>query len=181
MAYERRIEITHSLGDAYKHYKKVYKGKLSEKQYKNIAYELNKTISDMIVRESFEYRIPHGLGFLRIKKKKLKFKIENGRIKINRNIIDWKKTWDYWYEKYPGKTREEIKKLKDKKIYFLTNEHSNGEVMTWYWDRRFSRVKNIYSYSFRTVKGGIIDNRYIGRLGLRDWIFSVDKNNEYYY
>ena len=66
MAYKRRIKITHSINDAYKFFKENYNNDLTEREYKNIAYKINKTISDLIVKKSFEYRIPHGLGFLRI-------------------------------------------------------------------------------------------------------------------
>lgn len=181
MAYERRIKVTHSIKDTFKFYKKNYNNPVDAKKYKDIAYDLNKAISDMIIRESFEYRIPHGLGFLRIKKKKLKFKLYNGKIDINKNIIDWKSTWNYWEKIFPGKTRTEIKKIPGKKVFFQTNEHTNGEVMRWYWDKRISRVKNVLSYSFKPVKGGIFDEEYTGRLGLSKWINSIERENEYYY
>lgn len=182
MAYERRIEVTHTLDDAYKFYKQNYpEPHLTKQEYKKIAYLLNKTIANLIITESFEYRIPHGLGFLRIKKKKLKFKFTDGKINANKYIIDWKASWDYWVKKYPGLSRKEIKEIPNKGVYFQTNEHTNGEIMRWYWDKRISRVKNILSYSFRTVKGGVIDNYYMGRLGLSEWINSNDKKNDYYY
>lgn len=180
MAYERRINITHSIADAYKAYKSEG-GTLDKRKYKEIAYKLNKAVSNLVITESFEYRIPYGLGFIRIKKKKLKFKLKNGRIDVNKNIIDWKATWDYWEKQYPGKTREEIKKIPGKKVFFQTNEHTNGEIMRWYWDKRISKVKNVLTYSFRPVKGGIQDGYYTGRLGLSKWINSTEKENEYYY
>lgn len=180
MAYERRIKITHTIDDCYKYYKNEYDGSLNKKEYKTIAYELNKTIADMIIRDSFEYRIPYGLGFIRIKKVKLKFRLYNGKIDINKNIIDWKATWDYWEKQYPGKTRAEIKKIPGKQVFFQDNEHTNGDVMRWYWDKRISRVKNILTYSFKPVKGGE-GEFYTGRLGLSKWINSREKRNEYYY
>lgn len=181
MAYERRIKVTHTIRNSYKFYKKNYENPVSERKYKDIAYDINKVISDLIIRDSFEYRLPYGLGFLRIKKKKQKFKLYNGKIDVNKNIIDWKATWDYWEQLYKGKTREEIKKIPGKKVFFQSNEHTNGEIMRWYWDKRTSRVTNILSYSFKTVKGGIQDGYYTGRLGLNRWINSSERENEYYY
>jgi len=181
MAYERRIKITHSIEDCYKFYKKNYNGKLDKSKYKSIAYKINKAISDLIIRESFEYRIPHGLGYLRIKKTKLLFKLRDGKIDINKNIINWKETWDYWEKIYPNKSRKEIKEFPNKKVFFQTNEHTNGEVMRWYWDKRTSRIKNIFTYSFKPVKGGLQDNCHTGRLGLSNWINSRERKNEYYY
>lgn len=181
MAYERRIKVTDTLNDAYLFYKKNTKDPMSEREFKEIAYGLNKIISDLIITESFEYRIPHGLGFLRIKKGKMKLSIRNGRLDINKNIIDWKETWDYWEEQYPGLSRNEIKKIEGKKVVFQTNDHTNGEVMRWYWDKRTSKTKNISAYMFKPVKGGFIDNKYLGRLGLASWINSDEKENDYYF
>ena len=180
MAHERRIKITHSIINAYRFYKHEG-GSLKEKKYKRIAYEINKAVSNLIITESFEYRIPYGLGFLRIRKKKLKFTLKDGKIDINKNIIDWKKTWNYWCKQYPDKIRNEIKKIPGKGVFFQTNEHTNGEIMRWYWDKRISKVKNVLTYSFRPVKGGIQEGYYTGRLGLSKWINSREKENEYYY
>lgn len=181
MAYERRIKVTHGINDCYKYYRENYPSPLDPKTYKQIAYDINKEISNLIIKESFEYRIPYGLGFLRIKKKKLVFKLYEGKIDVNKNIIDWKTTWEYWVQKFPGKTRMEIKKLPGKKVFFQTNDHTNGEIMRWYWDKRIAKVKNILLYSFKPVKGGISENIYTGRLGLSRWINSREKQNEYYY
>lgn len=180
MAYERKVKITSSLQDAYKLYINEYKD-IDKKLYMNIAYDITKSISDMIIRESLEYKLPSRLGFLRIKKTKPKLKIKNGRIDINTNIIDWGKSWKYWEEQYPDLSRKEIKKIKDKRVIFQTNKHTNGEVMRWYWDRLICRVPNYSVYSFKPVKGGVFDGYYRGRLGLNEWIKSEDKTNDYYY
>jgi len=180
MAYERRIKIDYSISDIYRAYKKSTKNPIEESKFKLIAYELNKRISDIIITKSFEYRIPHGLGFLRIKKKKIKFRLYEGKIDLNKNIIDWKATWDYWYTQYPGLGQAEIKKIKGKKVFFQTNDHTGGEVMRWYWDRRIAHVKNVLIYSFKPVKGGLANGLHTGRLGLNKWITSDDKDNEYY-
>lgn len=181
MAYERRIQITDTINDAYTFYKKNSEEPISRKEFKRIAYAFNKTLSDMIIRESFEYRVPHGLGFLRIKKGKMKLSIRDGKLDVNKNIIDWKATWDYWEEQFPGLSRTEIKKKEGKRVVFQTNDHTNGEVMRWYWDKRTARTKNITAYMFKPVKGGIFDNTYLGRLGLAAWITSDERDNDYYF
>jgi hypothetical protein len=128
MAYKRDIKITSSLQDAYKLYKKEYKD-IDKRLYLDIAYELMMTISNMIITESLEYRMPSRLGFLRIKKSTLKLKIKNGKIDINKNIIDWGATWKYWESEYPNLSRKDIIAIKGKKVMFQTNSHTNGEVM----------------------------------------------------
>lgn len=180
MAYERRYKVTSTLQDAYKTYNTSYEP-INKKLYIAIAYDILKHISNMIITNSLEYRIPNKLGFIRIKKTKPKLKIREGRIDVNKNIIDWKATWDAWNEMYPNKTRKEIKLIKDKRVIFQTNNHTDGEVMRWYWDRSVCNIKNNSIYSFARVKGGIFDGLYTGRLGLAQWIKSEDKTNDYYY
>ena len=179
MAYERKYKVTASLQDAYKMYKKDNPD-IDKRLYLDVAYDISKTISDMIIRESFEYRIPFKLGFLRIRKKTPKLKIKNGRLDINKNIIDWAATIKYWQEQYPGKTKKELKQIKDKGIIFQSNDHTNGEVMSFYWDRSICSVVNHSIYSFDPVKGGVFDSYYTGRLGLAKWIKSDEKTNDYY-
>lgn len=179
MAYERDYKVTASLHDAYKVYKKLHFG-IDRRQFLDIAYDINKTISDMIIKESLEYRLPERMGFLRIKKKKQKLKLVNGKISPKKNVIDWENTWKYWQECYPDKTWKEIKQIKGKQVLFQTNPHTDGEIMKWYW-RKGSGVKNSTVYVFDVVKGGIVDNKNIGRLGLAWWIKSDDKTNDYYF
>ena len=54
---DRKFKVTDTLQDAYIYYIKHYK-KVNKKLYLNIAYEITKNISDMIIRESLEYKLP---------------------------------------------------------------------------------------------------------------------------
>jgi hypothetical protein len=181
MAYERKFKVTSSLQGAYKLHKEK-NSKITREVYFAVVYDITKAIADMIIRESFEYRIPEKLGFLRIRKKKPKLKIRDGRIDINKNIIDWEATWKYWETTYSGKTRKEIRGIKNKPgVIFQTNPHTDGEVMSWYWDKMTCTVKNNSVYNFSKVKGGIFDGLHTGRLGLAWWIKSDEKMNDYYY
>lgn len=180
MAYERDIKITSSLQDSYKLYKREYKD-IDKRLYLDIAYELMITISDMVIRESLEYKLPSRLGSVRIRKSIPKLKIKNGKIDLNKNIKDWDATWKYWNSQYPGLSRKEIKAIKGKKVIFQTNKHTNGEVMRWYWDKLTCKVINHKIYCFKPVKGGVFNDKYTGRLGLAKWIKSDDKTNDYYF
>lgn len=183
MAYERKVKITKATNDIYKFYKEKFgKDALGEKKFKQIYYDLNKEISNLIITRSLEYSLPFRMGHLRIKKKKLRLKLtDDGRIDINRNITDWGATWDYWNELYPGKTRKEIKQIPGKKVLFQMNYHTDGDIMAWEWDKRSSRAKNKTYYKFRPVKGGNMDGYYVGRLGLGEWIKSDERTNDYFY
>jgi len=181
MAYERQYKVTSSLQGAYTLYTEEY-GKIDRKLYLAICYDILKTIAHMIITQSLEYRIPERLGFLRVKKTKTKLRLnEEGKIDIRYNIIDWEATWKCWQEMYPGKTRKEIKNIENKSVIFQDNYHTNGDVMSWYWDRSFCNVKNNRIYSFSPSKGGKYGDYYYGRLGLAAWIKSDEKNNDYYY
>lgn len=180
MAYERKYKVTSTLQGAYTLYKEEYED-IDKSIYLDIAYDITAAISDMIIKESLEYRLPGKLGFLRIRKKKHELKIINGRIDLNKNIIDWGRTWEYWNSQYPDLPRKEINKIKGKKVLFQTNPHTDGEVMSWYWDKNTCTIKNNTVYSFSPVKGGIFKGFFRGRLGLSAWIKSDKKTNDYYY
>ena len=179
MAYERDIKISASLQDSYKAYREG-KGLLNKKQYLSICYDITQLLSDMIIRESLEYKLPFKLGFLRIRKKHPKLKIRDGRIDINKNIINWEATWEAWNEMYPNRTRNEIKLIKGKRVVFQTNNHTDGQVMRWYWNKAFCNIKNNTVYGFKPVKGGEFNGLYRGRLGLAKWIKHDDRKNDWY-
>lgn len=160
--YERDITITHTLKDAYKFYKnKCIDGNsvyVSFDKYKEVCYEYNLRVSDAIIKQSFEFKIPYKLGILRIKKNKQKFKIIEGRLKPKRAMIDWFNTrYVLWKRLYPNKTLAELKEIKDKPLVMFTNEHSNGEIMRWYWDKRYNKVKHKKAYLFKPVKQNRLD------------------------
>lgn len=179
--YERKIKLTGGLQAAYKRYKTVSGTKtISREMYTGICQDFNKALSNKIITESFEYKIPYGLGHLRIKSSQQKIRIKDGKIQTCKMAIDWNSTKKLWREMYPGKTSQELKEIPNKKILVHTNEHTDGKIMRWYWDRRISNFKNQTVYKFKPVKGGEIDNNYTGRLGLSAWINSDDMNNEYY-
>lgn len=179
MAYERDYKITKSTPDLYKFYKNKVKEPLDNKKFLNVLYDLNKTISNLVITKSFEYRLPFRLGHLRIIKKKLRLKIKDGKIDTNSNMVDWEATFDYWEEKYGTRDKKILKTIKDKKRIYQLNEHSNGDIMSWYWNKKLCNVPNHTVYKFKPVKGGLMDDKYVGRLGLGEWI-KLD-NYDYYY
>lgn len=179
MAYERKVKVTASLQDAYKTYRTTNK-KLRKREYLDVCYDITEVISDMIIRESLEFKLPYRTGHLRIKRIPQKLKLKDGRIDVNKNVIDWTATWDAWYEMYPNKTNKEIRVLKDKWVIFQTNDHTDGQIMRWYWDKRFCAIKNSSIYRFKPVKGGEFNGNYRGRLGLAKWIKHDDRKNNWY-
>ena len=179
--YERKVKIDKTITDSYKSYKKESKNTITKSRYNGICYKFNKKVSDKIIKESFEFKVPFGLGYLRIKANKVKLRVKDGKLLTHKMAIDWKATWVLWSRLYPNKTRKEIIEIPDKKLVVHVNEHSDGYIMRWYWDKRLSSVKNQTVYKFKPVKGGLTnDGYYSGRLGLAKWIKDPDRVNEYY-
>ena len=180
--HERKVKITGGLYNSYTKYKKENSHKkIDRNTYCKICHQFNKIVSNKIITESFEFKIPFGLGYLRVKATKPNLKIKDGKLLTYKMAIDWNSTWNLWNKLYPNKTREEIKKIPDKKLIVHTNEHTDGRVMRWYWDKRISTFRNQTVYLFRPVKGGVSEELYSGRLGLASWINNPNRNNEYYY
>lgn len=170
---KHRLKITAGLWDAYKHYKKKKEIPLIDrKRYVKICHALNKKISEKIIKESFEFKIPFRLGTISIRKNELKIRIKDGKIQKNKMIIDWEATWNFWVQEYPDKTKSEIKLIPDKNVIYQTNDHSNGYIMKWCWDKAGSNFINKTLYKFKTTKQN--------RLDLAKHIKSDDRENDYY-
>lgn len=180
--HERKVKVDGGLWKAYQRYKQDKIAPVVDRTtYTKICKEFNKALSHKIITESFEYKIPFGLGYLRIKASRQKIRVKDGKVQTHKMAINWNETWNLWNRLYPNKTRSDIKNIPDKKLVVHINEHTDGYIMRWYWDKRVSNFKNQTVYQFRPVKGGkSSDNIYTGRLGLSAWINSDDRNNEYY-
>lgn len=173
--YSHSIKITCGLWDSFKHFKTKYKlvhPKVERKDYVDICHRINRKLSDLIIKESFELKMPGRLGTLSIRKQKIKIFVEDGKLQKNKMIIDWGKTWEYWYKEYPDKTRKEINATKGKIAIYNMNEHTNGYIMGWYWDKSTCCVINQTVYYFKPTKRN--------RLELAAWIKSDEKENDYY-
>lgn len=181
--YIRKIKITGTLIDAYKFYNKSHeKSVINKGKYTEICHLFNKIITDKIIKESMEFRIPHGLGTIRIKSKKMLVNIKNGKVSTVKNGVDWKKTKEMYRQLYGTDDWNKLKDITNKKVVIYTNEHSNGYVMKWHWSKRSgSSINNKYMYNFNAIKGGITpDGYYSGRRGLAAWINNEERTNDYY-
>ena len=179
--YVRFNTVTGGLYDAYAFYREKYpNSKLKLLEYARICQQFNKMVSDLIVRESFEFKLFNKLGSIRIKSKKIKIKVKDGRIDTNRMPVDWKSTKDMWDALYGGHTKEYLPPGR-KKIIVHTNENANGYIMSYFWDKHRYPVHNVTLYKFHPVKGCVSkDGYYYGRRGLAAWIKNDERTNEYY-
>lgn len=185
--HQRSIKFTHTLKDAYKKYIEKYHKKGTKRKYKitdytKIVTRVNELLSTKIVTESFNLKLPKGLGFVFITKKEFKIPVdEDGKLKKHRLIIDWDATWDYWYTKYGTTDRKVINDIPNKTVVYNYNQHTDNFIMRYYWDKNTNPLKNKSVYKFRPLKGGVKDNDiYYGRLGLAAWLKNPLRNNDYY-
>lgn len=173
MAYKRGVGKNNadvSLKELYKNYKSKSKNPVPYKIYAEFLKEYNQRIIQAIIYENLEYKMPFKLGFIRIQKRKLTPYIKNGELIKKHLHPDWKRTRDYWAEKYPGKTSEELKLISDKKVLLHHNDHTNGYSVRFYWDKRVSTVKNQTAYIFkatRTTKEDLA--KFIKKTGVLDY------------
>lgn len=173
--YRRRANITCGLWDAFKDFRKEYRlvhSNIKRKDYVNVCHLINMKLSDKIIKESFEFRMPYRLGTLSVKKTKVGVRVKNGKLEKNKMVVDWKKTWDMWLSEYPDLSRKEINQMKDKHVIYNMNEHTNGYIMGWVWDKNTCIVHNKSVYYFKPVK--------YNRLNLAKWIKSDERENDYY-
>ena len=101
-------------------------GLIKKKLYCQILKLANQKIMKRIIEDSVEFIIPYGLGRLRVRKKKM--------TRIVTSLVNWVET-----------------KKQGKKVYWI-NEHSDGYLMKFYWDKYLAAISNISLYKFVATK-----------------------------
>ena len=133
--------------DFYKYYQANAKlTKVDRIKYNGFLKELLETFGKLIIEEGLELKL-NQIGKIRIRTKILNLIKPNGD--LSRLKVDWKATWDHWFSRYPNLSREEIIKIKDKKLLYHDNEHSNQEYYVHYWNNFTSNLKYKSFYEFK--------------------------------
>jgi hypothetical protein len=132
----------------FSHYRKnTTLEKLDRKTYSGFLKDLLIAYGDAIVKENLELKFGK-LGFIRVQAKKLHFFRKDGK-RATTLQVDWKSTWEYWEEKYKELSRDEIVKLKDKKVIYFENQHTNYEFYRHLWDNKTAIIKHKRFYKFK--------------------------------
>ncbi len=114
---------------------------ITNKMYSDILKDINNAIISLIILENFEFDLPFKLGHLSLKQRKIKFKLtESGELDTRYLNVDWKATNDLW------NSNEESKK--NKNLIFFTNEHTNGNRMSYWWSKKGASTVGIKAYYF---------------------------------
>lgn len=114
---------------------------ITQSEYSEILKDINKNITDIIVTENFEFKIPCGLGLLSMKQKKVEYKLdEEGNLRTKLLSVDFKALKELW-------TNSEESRI-NKVLVFHTNEHTDGNRMKFEWSKFHARCFGIETYYF---------------------------------
>lgn len=133
-----------SMPHIYRYYKKKQKGLkkpiIEEFTFSKIIKTFNEAITEEIVNNSAEYRMPYRLGYLRIRKHKTRIVLDaDGKLKTGHLHPNWAATNALWEKN--AKAKEE------KKLIWHTNKHSDGYYFKWFWDKTVCNITNSSVYS----------------------------------
>jgi len=95
---------------------------VDKEEYCNIVYDFYKHIMEAILKENAEFKMPYGIGELRVHKTKIKLN------RLNVLSVDWVNTVDV-----------------GKYVYHL-NEHTNGFKYFFHWVKKRKKIKNLFYY-----------------------------------
>lgn len=115
--------------------------RIGRTSFNRFTKDLISTLVTAIIEENLELKFTH-IGRLRVREKVIK------TVNIR---VDWKTTWEYWNEKYPGLTRDEILQIKDKKTLRFDNEISAYNY-SFYWDKLTVPYPILRYYKFKASK-----------------------------
>lgn len=113
--------------------------------YNKILGELNTRIADLIIKDSFELKLPYNLGNVRIIKKTRKYKFdEQGELITKFLPINWLETKILWEKDQESRT--------NKTLVYHSNLHSGGCKFNFHWSKIKARTNNISVIAFKTTR-----------------------------
>lgn len=137
-----RDKTDFSITDDYKYYKKRVSNPVEYKVFSNIIKEFHQAVSEAIIYENFNFKLPRRLGILRVKRFKIKIKLlPNGKVDTTKLSPDWQATKKLWAR--DPEAREK------KQLVLHLNRHTEGYTYKFYWHKGSCNVKNHTAYSFK--------------------------------
>lgn len=124
----RKNKKSYTTYDIYNNWAKETESEVSYVRFKRISEAFNKLISDSILDASGGFKMPYGLGYVRIIKYRPK------------TYTDKSLSVDYKSSKEEGKT-----------IYHL-NEHSDGYKFRLYWSKLPQTFPDRYRYQLKLIR-----------------------------
>lgn len=149
---KNKIATDFGVPDIYKFYTKQVEKPVSKKTFKDVLTEYNNEILRMIIFDGLDYSMSHRIGSIRIRKFDNSLKLNDEGEVANKLKVDWGKTLKRWREMYGEMSSDELKEIPNKPMIYHLNEHSDGYVFKWYWDKVTSNLKNQSAYKFKAVR-----------------------------
>lgn len=145
---KRKILADYTGVDVYKFYVEKHKDKSVEKKLFDRVW--NRFIDirmQMVIFENVQFTMPYRLGELTIRLGGQANRItKKGKFRFR---TDWGETKKKWAKLYPNLTDEEIAKLPDKPLVYVTNETTDGRKVYWRWEKFTCNHKNHKVYRIR--------------------------------
>lgn len=149
----KRFPAHYGISDQYRYFRNALgntiplKYGVNKTLYTKIIRKCNKLVSEMIINEAYDFRLGGRLGYLSVKKLKPKLTLKtDGSLDVKKSIlkVDWYKTRELW--------KSNPDALKNKKVIYYENKHTEGYTYGWRWDKKPSKVKNKNVYSFKATR-----------------------------
>jgi hypothetical protein len=103
---------------------------VTQSQFRNIAKDFFKLLSEEMINSAYEYKLPHRLGILRVKK-----------FKGLKRQVDWGLTNKHYKEENATKPSG------SKSFVYHNNKHSAGYTARWWWTmNKWVKYNQIFSF-----------------------------------
>jgi len=122
---------------------------ISREKHAQVINLFNKKLKDLIIYDSFIFKMPFQLGVIYIRNIKSRMRLKEDGSLDKRNLVpDWQRTKALWAKLYPGLSSAELKLIKNKKIVYNTNIHTNGCKFVVHWEKKRCNVRGHGPYEF---------------------------------
>jgi hypothetical protein len=152
--------------DYFKHYQDKEKEKRKDPEYKKrslssvyiyrkIVGEINEFIANHILETGLPFKLPCGMGYVEVTRQKQRIRLKDGKIDTRKLPPDWGETWKMWEELAGTKVRKDILRILPKekrKIIYQFNEHTDGWIFLWHWNKLNVKIANQTVYVFRPTR-----------------------------
>ena len=137
--------------EIYRFYKKDQKDKAVDySKFWKVWEEFIDIRMQLVIYENLEFYMSNRTGSIRVEIVCDALKLrKDGSVRMWKN---WGETVKLWAKLYPGKTPEEIKAIKDKPVVYYTNDHVDGKVLRYFWDKSTCNFKNHTHFKFEPIR-----------------------------
>jgi hypothetical protein len=150
----KKKNLNYTSVEIYKFYKDRYTTTISKSLFTDILRDFYDRVIHMLIYEGKEFSLPYKLGNVRIRKNKIKMKLDKeGNLDKRRLAPDWGATRKLWKKMYPDKLWSDIITIENKPMVYHENKHTDRYQHKWHWDKKTCLVKNNSAYSLNIARG----------------------------